>query len=108
MQETNLPEEETKLIHKLSHNIEKLAAHMERASFHEYAGMFRHPIKFIFFNFAAGIARGFGLAVGMSLLVALVLYLLAKMIDLPFIGYHIAQIVATVNQYLAEGKALLK
>lgn len=95
-------------VSRLGHSVEKLAAHMEKARFDEYAAMFSRPVKFIFFNFLAGIARGFGIAVGMTLIVALVVFLLSKMINLPIIGYYIAQVVEMVNNYLAEGKSMLR
>ncbi|MBU0687311.1 MAG: hypothetical protein KKB81_05610 [Candidatus Margulisbacteria bacterium] len=102
------PQDEVSLIHHLNRNVAKLAAHMEKARFDEYAAMFSRPVKFIWFNFLAGIARGFGIAVGMTVIVALVLFFLSKMIDLPFIGYYIAQIVEMVNSYLSEGKSMLR
>ena len=104
----NKQDDDRKMTHHLNRNISKLAAHMEKARFDEYIAMFTRPGKFIFFNFLAGIARGFGIAVGMTLIVALVLYLLTKLINLPIIGYYIAQVVEMVNTYLAEGKSMLR
>ena len=105
--EEEKPTIDPKVIHELNSGLYRLAVHMERASFHEYTGMFRSPVKFMLFNFLAGVSRGLGVAVGMTIVAALLLYVLAKMIDLPIIGYYVAQIVEIVNKYLAEGKNLI-
>jgi hypothetical protein len=101
-------EDEISLIHHLNRSVQRLAAHMEKAHFDDYAAMFSRPFKFIIFNFLAGMARGFGVAVGMTVIVGLLLYLLTRLIDLPFIGFHIAQIVELVNKYLSESKPLIR
>lgn len=95
---------ETSLIEKLNQNIQKLSEQMERNRIEEYTSMMVRPWKFFLVNFLAGVARGFGLALGMTLVVAVVVYLLSQVlihfIDVPFIGEYIAQIVAFVNEAL--------
>lgn len=95
---------ENPLIEKLNHNIQKLSEQMERNRIEEYTSMMVRPWKFLAVNFLAGVARGFGLALGMTLVVAIVVYVLGQVlvhfIDVPFIGEYIAQIVAFVNEAL--------
>ncbi len=92
------------MIEKLNHNIQKLSEQMERNRIEEYTSMMVRPWKFLAVNFLAGVARGFGLALGMTLVVAIVVYVLGQVlvhfIDVPFIGEYIAQIVAFVNEAL--------
>lgn len=56
----------------------------------------------IWLNFFAGLARGVGMAVGFSILGALVLYLLqgAFFRNLPIIGNYIADLVRIVQFHL--------
>jgi hypothetical protein len=56
----------------------------------------------LWLNFIGGVARGFGIAVGFTILGAIVLYILQKLVvlNLPLIGSIIADIVKIVNQKL--------
>ena len=82
-------------------NVDKVASHLERANFGAYADLITRPWKFFWFNFLAGLFRGFGLAVGMTVIFAVVLYLLAAIlkhfIDVPVLGSFIAELVEFVN-----------
>jgi hypothetical protein len=51
-------------------------------------------------NFAAGLARGLGLAVGFSILGALVILVLRRLVvlNLPLIGDFIAELIKLVNR----------
>ncbi len=53
-------------------------------------------------NFSSGIARGFGFAVGFSLIAALVLYFLGYLarLNLPIIGTFVAELVQLVQGQL--------
>jgi hypothetical protein len=48
-----------------------------------------------------------GVAVGMTMVAAIVIYILAKilvrMVDLPIIGMYIAEIMKFVEQYMKQG-----
>lgn len=60
------------------------------------------PGRLFYLNFVAGIARGFGIAIGLTVVSALFLALLAKIasLNLPIISQFIARIVQLVNQEL--------
>ena len=89
---------------KLDQNVEKLATYFEKANFAEYVQLMTRPWKLFWFNFLAGLFRGLGTAVGMTVVFAIVIYMtitvLAKFIDIPIIGSYIAQLVQFVNQSL--------
>lgn len=59
-------------------------------------------LKILWNNFLIGLARGFGLAVGMTVIVAVVAFILSKLVTLPLIGHFIAEIVKVVEVYLKE------
>lgn len=68
----------------------------------EYVEMMSNPKEIIKRNFIAGLARGLGMAIGFTVLGALVLYLLQKLVvlNLPFFGNFIAEIVKIVQDHL--------
>lgn len=81
---------------------EQIALALEKAKLGEYVDMMSKPRRLLFTNFIAGLARGFGMAVGFTLLGALALYFLriVVMLNLPFIGGFIAEIVKIVQDHL--------
>ena len=106
-EEKEILEEERSLLQSLNSKIGKLATSLERARIDEYTSMLTRPWRFFFFNFLVGIFRGLGIAVGLTLIAAIALYILSKilvrMVDLPYIGMYIAELVKFVNQYLNQG-----
>ncbi|MBU1026494.1 MAG: hypothetical protein KKA31_02070 [Candidatus Margulisbacteria bacterium] len=106
-EEKELLQQENTLLDKLNDRVGKLADAIERTRIDEYTSMITRPWKFFFINFAAGIFRGLGMAVGFTIIAAIFLYvlvqLLRNMVDLPIVGAYIAEIVRFVNQYLNQG-----
>lgn len=106
-EEKEILEKEKSLLESLDSKIGMLATSLERARIDEYTSMLTRPWRFFFFNFTVGMFRGLGIAVGMTIIAAVVLYLLAnilvRMVDLPIIGAYIGEIVKFVNQYLKQG-----
>ena len=83
----------------LSKKIEDLATQMENIRIAEYVEILKNPKKLFWTNFSAGIARGIGMAVGFTILGAVVVYFLQMVVrwNLPLIGDFIAEIVRIVN-----------
>lgn len=83
---------------KLLQKTEELVTRMERLRLAEYVEMMNDPKRLWKINFLAGLARGFGTAVGFTILGALVLYLLQRLVllKLPVIGDFIADLVRLV------------
>ena len=106
-EEKRILEEEKGLLKSLNSRVGRLAAAIERARVDEYTSMISRPWKFFLINFAAGVLRGLGMAIGFTVIAAVVLYFLVTtlvaMIDLPIIGKYIGEIVKIVNQYLDKG-----
>ncbi|MEW8958303.1 DUF5665 domain-containing protein [Neomoorella humiferrea] len=84
----------------LAAKIEQLMAAMEKASLAEWVELYRRPWRLLILNFAAGVARGLGIAVGFAILGAIVIYIVRELalLNLPVIGKLIAEIVRMVQQ----------
>lgn len=85
----------TALMLKMEETIEG----MNKAGLAEWVELFRRPRRLLFLNFLSGIARGFGIAVGFTVIGALFLVLLGYLarLNIPIIGEFIADIVRIVR-----------
>lgn len=92
-----------KLFEKLVSKIESLLTVMERNSVAELIELYRTPRRMLLLSFTSGVARGFGIAVGFTIIGAVFLYLLGRiaMLNLPFIGEFVAEITRIVQGELA-------
>ena len=88
----------------LESRVEKISLMLEKAKIGDYVTMMTRPKAMIFNNFIAGLARGFGMAIGFTILGALVLYLLrqAVLLNIPIIGNFISEIVKIVQDNLMQ------
>lgn len=87
---------------ELDEKIDNIALALEKTKINEYVDYINNRKRLIYINFIQGIARGFGMAIGFTLLGALFLYLLQELIklNLPLIGDFIAEIVKIVKENL--------
>lgn len=78
---------------------------LERAKIAEYVTLMNEPRKLIWLNVIGGLARGAGLAVGFTLLGAMIIYVLTRsfILNLPIVGSFLGEIVWIIQQYL-KGK----
>lgn len=97
--EDKLDREERRL---LALRIDELSQRMEKFNLAEYMNLLNNPRRYLMVNFLGGLSRGFGMAVGITLLGALVLWLLQRLVslNLPLIGNFIAELVRIVLTYL--------
>lgn len=93
-----------KLMRDLCQKIDDLSIQIEKLNLSEYIELFRNPRRLLYVNFLSGVARGFGMAVGFTLLGALVIYILQRLmiLRLPYIGDFIADIIKIVQKELAK------
>lgn len=91
-----------KFVDKLAEKIDDLSLKMEQMKLDEYVFFMQNPRKMIWPNFIAGLSRGFGIAVGFTILGALMVYLLQYIItlNLPGISEFIGKIVKLVEFYV--------
>lgn len=93
-----------KAIENINKKVDKLALEMDKMKIAEYVEMMENPKRMLWANFLGGLTRGFGMAVGFTILGALVLFLLreAVKLNLPIIGQFIAELVKIVQDKLKE------
>lgn len=75
---------------------------MERANLAEFMQLVQNPVRLIFLNFLSGLARGFGIAIGLTIIASLFLLFLTRLasLNLPIIGKFVAELVRIVSQQL--------
>nr|WP_241420958.1 DUF5665 domain-containing protein [Candidatus Contubernalis alkalaceticus] len=90
------------LLRELNEKMEKLSQDMERFNLAEYLELLNNPRRYLWLNFAGGLFRGLGIALGATILGALVLYMLQRLVvlNLPVIGDLIAELVRIVQVHL--------
>ena len=96
--------EEREILKTLENKVAELSMAMEKAKIAEYVEYLNNTWRMLYTNFIAGIARGLGMAVGFTILGALLIYLLRQIVllNLPLIGDFIAEIVQLVNESLSK------
>ncbi len=86
----------------LQDRIERLSLDLEKMKLGEYVDLLNRPWRLFYINFLSGLYRGLGIAVGFTLLSALVLILLQRLVvlNLPGMSGFIAEIVRLVQLQL--------
>ena len=71
----------------------------EAAGVVDYLEYLQSGKRIMWVNFKAGIAKGFGITVGMTLVVAVFIWVLTMLVDLPVVGEYFANAKQKVNEY---------
>lgn len=79
--------------------LERLILIIERSRIREYMVLTDSKRRLFFINFVAGLGKGFGQAIGFTLLAAIAFYFLYGWIKLPIIGQYIARLLDVVQKY---------
>lgn len=79
--------------------LEKVTIQLEKSRIGDYVDLMQNPYRMIALNFFSGVARGFGVAFGFTILGAFVLYFLQRLVvlNLPIIGGVVAEVVKLVQ-----------
>ena len=82
-----------------------LSVYLEKAKFADYMTLLQKPRRMIWLNLLSGAARGFGFAVGFTILGALVIYLINQLniLDLPLIGDFISDLITYIESNQSPG-----
>ncbi|MEB3100612.1 DUF5665 domain-containing protein [Ferviditalea candida] len=98
-------DDERKLLPEIRDKLAKLAADMEKVQIADYVQLLNSPRKLIWTNLIAGISRGVGIAIGVTVFAAGILYVLQLLgaLNLPIIGDFIAELIKIVQAQL-EGR----
>jgi len=91
------------LMKSLNRKVDQISLNMEKFKLVDYVYYLEHPEKMLFANFLGGLARGFGAAIGFTILSAIALIVLRTVVmwNLPVIGAFISEIVKMVQGNLA-------
>jgi hypothetical protein len=94
------------ILDTLVKKVDEMSLKMEKMKFVDYVYFIEHPRKMLWANFINGLARGFGIAVGFTILGAVAIYILNEIvkINLPYIGQFISEIVKIVQNSLQKAR----
>ena len=53
-------------------------------------------------NFLAGISRGFGIVIGMTVVLAIFIWILAQLVSLPFVGEFFEKVEGQIQEYMEK------
>ncbi len=95
-----------RVLHAINKKIDKISLNMERFKLVDYVHYLENPRKMLLSNFLSGVARGFGMAVGFTLLGAILIYVLQIVVrwQLPVIGKIISDIAEIIQESLRDGR----
>ena len=79
--------------------LERLILIIERSRIRDYMMLTDSKRRLFVINFVAGLGKGFGQAIGFSLLAGVAFFILASWVDLPIIGQYIAKLIDIVENY---------
>jgi hypothetical protein len=71
----------------------------EAAGVVDYLQYLQSSKKILWVNFKAGVAKGFGITIGMSLVLGVFIWLLTKLVSLPVIGEYIERAETYILEY---------
>ncbi|MCK4245474.1 MAG: hypothetical protein KAX20_07615 [Candidatus Omnitrophica bacterium] len=78
------------------------------SEFMELVELLKSPRRLFWHNFFAGLIRGLGMAIGFTILgaiiVAIIIFSLKKMVTFPLIGKFITNIIDAVKEQLPKGR----
>jgi ABC-type uncharacterized transport system YnjBCD permease subunit len=94
--------EKEERLRRIDERLQRIARQMEMGEIAEYIQLLNRPRRLILINIVTGIARGVGIAIGVTLFTATIIYGLQRLgtLNLPIIGDFIAEIVKIVQAQL--------
>ncbi|SHH10045.1 hypothetical protein SAMN02744040_00849 [Tepidibacter thalassicus DSM 15285] len=84
---------------KIEKKLDEIAQMLDKSRLREYTDLMNNPLRLIYINFIAGLARGLGTAIGLTILAAVVFYILKSWVNLPLIGQYIAKLLDVIENY---------
>lgn len=89
-----------KQLKKINKKLDKLSKKIEAKQIIEYIEQIDNTKELIWKNFVIGLAKGIGIAIGFTILGAIIIYLLKKlvMLNLPVIGAFVREIMNIASE----------
>lgn len=97
--EMYLSEDTKKDLSLIKRYLERIMLIIERSRIREYMMLTDSKRRLFIINFVAGLGKGFGQAIGFTILAAIAIYIFASWVNLPIIGAYIAKIINIVESY---------
>ncbi len=72
---------------------------LDGAGFSDFVKYLRNPWRIMWINFWGGVFRGLGILIGMTVVVALLVWFLTKMVDFPLIGQYFEEMLDAIQLY---------
>ncbi|WP_235918087.1 DUF5665 domain-containing protein [Paenibacillus lutrae] len=96
---------ERRLLNQIHAKVTEISANIERTQIADYVSLMNKPRKLILGNLIAGVTRGVGLGLGITVFAGTILYALKALgaLNLPIVGEYIADLVEYV-QFQLEGR----
>jgi len=65
------------------------------------------PWRYLLFTFLNGVAQGVGIALGTTLVLGIIVYVLtivlSKLVNFPVLGYYFGEIIKLIDVYIKQG-----
>lgn len=92
------------ILRTINKKLDQISLNMEKFKLVDYVYYLENPRKMLLANFIGGLARGVGIAIGFTLLGALIIYFLQVVVkwNLPVIGEFISEIVKIVQDNMQK------
>lgn len=89
-------------LRSLEDTVRRISDSLERSKIAEYVDLLNHPWRLIYLNLIGGLSRGVGLAIGFTVLGAMLIYILTRsfILNLPLVGNFLGELVWIIQQYL--------
>ncbi|HHY12637.1 MAG TPA: hypothetical protein GX529_08405 [Firmicutes bacterium] len=89
-------------LRSLEETVRQISDSLERSKIAEYVDLLNHPWRLIYLNLIGGLSRGVGLAIGFTVLSALLIYVLTRsfILNLPLVGNFLGELVWIIQEYL--------
>jgi len=71
----------------------------EAAGMVEFLEYLQSGKRLMWLNFKAGVAKGFGVTVGMTVVLAIAIWILTMLVDLPIVGEYFAKAEQVITEY---------
>lgn len=85
---------------QLKDDVHALVSVLRDQRFHEFVRHLRSPWRIMWTNFLAGIFRGLGILVGLTMVIGLLVWLVTQLINFPLIGQYFAIVFEWIRDIL--------
>lgn len=85
---------------EVADDLHALVSVLREQKFQDFVRYLKSPWRIMWSNFLAGIFRGLGILVGLTMIVGLVIWLIKELVDFPLIGKYIDIIFNWIQNFL--------